>query len=72
MDPRTRKPDPVAVADLAYKKLLKTYNNAKYEDEGKSMFDYDATSFNQFEYIHTYLSIHAGHIHAGNSVKTLL
>jgi hypothetical protein len=72
MDPRKRKPDVVAEADLAYKKLLKDHSVAKYGQGGTGYFEGSATSFNQFNYIHKYLKLHAGHMYTNNSVHTLL
>jgi len=72
VDPNQRKPDVVAYADLAYKKMLKDWNIARYGQGGEGFFDHGASSFNQFDYIQKYVKLHAGHIYSDNTVQTLL
>lgn len=75
IDPNDRKPDIVAYADLGYKKMLKKWNNDNYgdlPDGGKGFYEHGAESYNQFGYIHNYLTMHSGHIWANNSIQTLL
>jgi len=75
IDPRERKPDVVAYADLGYKKMLKQWNNDNFgglPDGGKGFYEHKAESFNQFDYMHKYLKLHTGHIYANNSIQTLL
>jgi hypothetical protein len=52
--------------------MLKQHNIAKYGQGGAGFFDHDATTFNQFDYIHKYLRLHTGHIYSDNTVKTLI
>ena len=72
MDPRHRKPDLVAEADLGYEAMLKQYDLAKNGEQGAGYFDHPAITHNFFDYTHKWLSIHAGHGYDFDAVKSLL
>ena len=73
IDPRERKPDVVAEADYEYKQLLRRFNYSKHgAGAAPGFFDHPTFTFNQYDYMHKYLQMHAGHIYAEDTVRTLL
>ena len=72
VDPRDRKPDVVAEADLEYEAILRRYDQSRNGPAGLGYFDHSATTFNSFDYTHKWLRLHAGHGYSEDAVKTLL
>lgn len=72
VDPRDRKPDVVAEADLEYEAILRRHDQSRNKPAGPGYFDHEATTFNSFDYMHKWLQLHAGHSYSEDAVKTLL
>ena len=73
VDPRDRRADGVANADLHYKRMLKEYNRARNPTgEGVSFFDHEAPSFNQYSWYVDFLKLNAGHLYVGETAKSLM
>ena len=73
MDPRLRKPDVVAQADIEYKRLLRDFNNSRIDPlKDTNYFAAEADTFNSFDYIYTYMRAHAGHIYAKDTHKSIV
>ena len=57
VNPRDRRPDVVAEADLKYKQILREYSQARHGQGGMGFFDHKADTFNQFDWYISYLRL---------------
>ena len=72
-DPATRKPDVVAQADIEYKRLLRTFNNARIDPaKDTNYFDAEALTLNSYEYVYNYAKLHSGHIYNADTHRSIV
>lgn len=73
VDPADRAPDPLAQADLHYKRMIRDHSQGNYGSaEQVGYFEHGAQTFNQFATVQDYLKVHTGHEYRENLVKSLL
>jgi hypothetical protein len=72
MDPRTRRPDVVVEADIAYEQMIEDHSRSKHGVGGTPYFDHEATTYNFYANLHGYLSLNVGDVTKGNSNHTVL
>lgn len=58
VDPLKRKPDLTAETDLLYERMLEDKSEALVGRGGKGFFEIEGTTFNFFEYMHSYLKLY--------------
>jgi hypothetical protein len=63
VDPRHRKPDLVAEADVAYERILRSHSEANYGLDGTGYFEHGATNYNIFEDVYNHCERYAGDVY---------
>jgi len=73
VDPRDRRADPLAQADLEYKGMLRQHSRDNYgTGNDLGYFDHEHTNFNQFATINGWVRTHTGNEYTEDLVKSLL
>lgn len=72
VDPKERKPDIIAEADIEYENMLKNYSQNKYGTGGIGYFEHDAFGHNFYQDVTRHVLLGSGDQWEGNSMNTLL
>ena len=72
VDPRDRKIDIVAEADMAYEELLERHAHANYGTGGTDYWSHGHTALNFYKNAHDYITQHNGEMFDKETLKSLL
>lgn len=72
IDPRYRKPDITADADISYEQRLREHSMAKFGLGGQGFYDYESTTINLFDHYHKFMLKSNGEVFNANIDRSML